>query len=316
MVYLIIFILLFVLELLYFRIANKYNIIDKPNERSSHTQVTLRGGGIIFWVAALLYLIVNFSPNAMWFFAGITLLSIVSFVDDILSLSQRLRLLAHFLAVTCTFVLANVFNIYHWWVIAVGYIVFIGILNAFNFMDGINGITGLYSISVLASLQYVNLYVTPFVSPDMIWYPIIASVVFLFFNFRKQAKCFAGDVGSISIAFWVVTMLLLLVIETSNLVWLGFLMIYGVDSVCTILHRIYLKQNIMDPHRMHFYQILVNERKMEHRIVSVIYFVVQLLVSALIIFMYPMFGWWVFVVPFFVLVMVYMVKFRMMSLEQ
>ena len=112
----------------------------------------------------------------------------------------------------------------------IGYIVFIGIVNAYNFMDGINGITGLYSIAVLASLQYVNLTYGSFVHPDLIWYPMLASVVFLFFNFRKRARCFAGDVGSVAIAFWIVTLLLLLIVKTENLIWLGFLMVYGVNA--------------------------------------------------------------------------------------
>ena len=315
MVYLIILAILFIIELLYFRIANKYNIIDKPNERSSHTRVTLRGGGVIFWVAALLYLITNFSINGVWFFAGMTLIAGVSFVDDIVSLSQRVRLLAHLLAMTCAFVFANVFNIYPWWVIGIGYIVFVGIVNVYNFMDGINGMTGLYSIAVLASLQYVNLYMVPFVSPDLIWYPILASLVFLFFNFRKQAKCFAGDVGSISIAFWVVTLLMLLVIETNNFIWMGFLMVYGVDGVCTILHRIYLKQNILEAHRLHFYQVLANEHKMQHRLVSFIYFAIQLIVSALIIIIYPNFGWAVFLLLLMILVGLYLIKFRLIKLQ-
>jgi len=191
--------------------------------------------------------------------------------------------------------------------------VFIGIVNAYNFMDGINGITGLYSIAVLASLQYVNLSYGNFVHPDLIWYPMIASIVFLFFNYRKRARCFAGDVGSVAIAFWIVTLLLLLIIKTENLIWLGFLMVYGVDAVMTILHRIRLKQNIMEAHRLHFYQILANEKKMPHRLVSLIYFAVQLLCSALIIVLYPVMGWGIFVIILLVLMGVYMLKLRMMN---
>lgn len=180
-------------------------------------------------------------------------------------------------------------------------------------MDGINGITGLYSIAVLSSLQYVNLVYGNFVNPDMIWYPLIASVVFLFFNFRKRAKCFAGDVGAVSIAFWIVTLLLLLILKTKNMIWLGFLMVYGVDAVMTILHRIYLKENIMEAHRLHFYQILANEKKMPHRLVSIIYFTVQLVCSALIIAFYPTLGWWVFVALLIILMGLYSVKFRLMK---
>ena len=310
MIYLILFILFFAAELLYFKIADQFNIIDKPNDRSSHNYITIRGGGIIFWVAASLFLLFNFSQSSLWFFVGITLIAGVSFWDDVQNLGQKVRLLFHLLAMTCAFYLANVFGAYPWWIIVIGYILFIGIVNAYNFMDGINGITGLYSIAVLASLQYVNMTFENFVNPDLIWYPMIASMVFLLFNFRKKAKCFAGDVGSVSIAFWIVTLLLLLIIKTNNLIWLAFLLVYGVDTVMTILHRIYLKQNIMEAHRLHFYQILANERKMDHRLVSSIYFVVQLVCSALIVLLYPTLGWWIFVILTVILIAVYGFKFK------
>ena len=314
MLYLIIFAILFIAELLYFRIADKYNIIDKPNERSSHNYITIRGGGVIYWVAALLYLVFNFTTEGMFFFVGISLIAGVSFWDDVQNLGQRVRLLFHLLAMSCAFYLAGVFGGFPWWAIIIGYIVFIGIVNAYNFMDGINGITGLYSLAVLGSLQYVNLTYGNFVNADLIWFPMIASVVFLFFNFRGRAKCFAGDVGSVAIAFWIVTLLLLLIIKTSNLIWLGFLIVYGVDAVLTILHRIYLKQNIMEPHRLHFYQILANERKMPHRLVSIIYFVMQLICSALIVLLYPVYGWWVFIALLVVLMGLYMMKFPLMHI--
>jgi UDP-N-acetylmuramyl pentapeptide phosphotransferase/UDP-N-acetylglucosamine-1-phosphate transferase len=311
--YFIVLVLLLTAELFYFRIADRFNIIDKPNERSSHNYITIRGGGIIWWVVALLYLLFHFSTSSLWFFAGITLIAGVSFWDDVNGLGQKVRLLFHLLAMSCAFFLAGVFGAYPWWAIVIGYIVFIGIVNAYNFMDGINGITGLYSIAVLGSLQQVNLSYGNFVHPDLIWYPMIASGVFLFFNFRKRAKCFAGDVGSVAIAFWIVTLLLMLIIKTNNLIWLGFLMVYGVDAVMTIVHRLYLKQNIMEAHRLHFYQIMANEKKMPHRVVSVIYFGLQLLCSALIIQLYPLMGWGIFVILLLLLMGLYIMKFRMMK---
>ena len=313
LIYIIIIIILFATELLYFRVADKYNIIDKPNERSSHTQITLRGGGIIYWIAALLYTLFNPSETAWWFLTGITLMAGISFWDDIKSLGQKTRLLFHLMAMTCAFYLTNVFGVYPWWTILIGYIVFVGIVNAYNFMDGINGITGLYTMAVLISMIYVNQYVHNFTNIDFLLYPLLASIVFLFFNFRMRAKCFAGDVGSVSTAFWILTLLLLLIIRTQSLIWIGFLLVYGVDTVCTILHRIYLKQNIMEAHRLHFYQILANERKIQHRIVSLIYFVIQLICSFLIIMLYPTIGWWIFVILAFVLIAIYSLKFRLMK---
>ena len=285
MEYIILTLVLLALILVYFKVADKYNIIDKPNHRSAHTEITLRGGGVIFWFASLLYCVQHFQDNYL-FFIGITLVSLVSFWDDIQSLPNRIRLFTHFLAISLLFYSVGVFTLFPWWGIAIIYIMAIGIINAYNFMDGINGITGLYTLAVLGSLLYVNQYVSLFSDFNFIVYPMLASVVFLFFNYRKKAKCFAGDVGSISIAFWIIYLLLQLIIKTESLVWLLFLGVYGVETVTTIIHRIYLKENIFEAHRWHFYQVLSNGYKIQHRIVSLVYAVLQMLVSALVIYGY------------------------------
>lgn len=309
----IITLLLFLFEILYFKIANKYNIIDKPNERSSHKTPTLRGGGVIFWFVALFYFVQHPQENYP-FFIGITLISWLSFWDDIQSLSNKIRILAHFIAISLVFHQLNLFQILPVWGVIAAYIVFVGIINAYNFMDGINGITGLYSLVVLGSLFFANQNVAPFVDADFIVYPMLAAVVFLFFNFRKKAKCFAGDVGSIAIAFWIIFLLLKLVLATESLVWILFLAVYGVDSVLTILHRLYLKQNIFEAHRMHFYQILCNQYKMDHRIVASAYAVFQMIISGVIIYFYDKIG---IVLLFFVvllpLVLIYQIKFYLIK---
>ena len=294
---------------LYFRIADKYNIIDKPNERSSHSTVTLRGGGVVYWMAVIVFMIFNHQWNDWLFFLGLTLVAGISFYDDINGSTPKTRLLMHLMAVSLIFQMAGVFTTFQWWWTILGYIVFVGILNAWNFMDGINGITGFYSIAALLSLQFINLYQISFVNPDLIWYPMIASAVFLFFNFRKTARCFAGDIGSVSIAFWVATLMLLLMIKSNSLIWLGFMLVYGIDSVLTIVHRIFLRHNIFEAHRLHFYQIMANELRIQHRIVSVIYFVVQLIVSYTIIKFYPIMGWWIFIILSVLLTATYLLKF-------
>lgn len=271
--------------LLYFKIANKYNIIDKPNERSSHTEITLRGGGIIFWFAALLYFVQHIQSNFL-FFTGITLVSLVSFWDDIQSLPNKARISIHFAAITLIFYDLDLFMLLPIGQIIIAYIVAVGIINAYNFMDGINGITGLYTLVVMGSLLCVNEYIQLFTDSEFIKYAMLASMVFLFFNYRKKAKCFAGDVGSIAIAFWIIFLILKLVIATNSIVWLLFLAVYGADACCTILHRLYLKQNIFEAHRSHFYQILSNEHKIQHRLVAMYYAIAQILVSLIVIICY------------------------------
>jgi len=288
MIYAVVFISLFVLELVYFRLADKYNIIDKPNLRSSHNYITIRGGGVVFWLAAVFFVVFNFTFYILHstFLIGITLISAVSFWDDISSLSNRIRIVIHFVSISCVFYGLGIFTALNWWLIVVAYIFFTGILNAYNFMDGINGITGLYSLAVLIALQVVNYQFINFTQPEFINYAIIACLVFLFFNFRKKAKCFAGDIGSMAISFWVVTLILQLMLKTNSVVWIMFLAVYGVDTVSTILHRIYLKQNIFKAHRLHFFQVLCNEKHLSHRFVSTIYATVQLIVCLSVAYCY------------------------------
>ena len=275
---LIILVLLFLAELFYFKVADKYNIIDKPNERSSHTRITLRGGGVIFYFGALVYFLTS-GFEYPWFMLALTFVAIISFIDDIRSTSQKLRLVFHFSAMALMFYQWGLFSLSWWWII-IALIICIGIINAYNFMDGINGITGGYSLVVLLSLAYINEEVTPFVEQDLIYTVIMSVLVFCFFNFRKKARCFAGDVGSVSIAFILLFLLGKLIIQTGDFSWIILLSVYGVDSVLTIFHRLMLHENIGLPHRKHLYQLMANELRIPHVAVSVIYMVLQFLIVA------------------------------------
>ncbi len=281
MLYTILLVLMFIMILLYFKVADYYNVIDKPNERSSHSEITIRGGGVIFLFAALCGLILH--PDGWIFMLGMFVIGTISFIDDRMTLSNKIRVFFHLTAVTLLFISLNVFHLFPWYICIALYILVIGIINAYNFMDGINGITGLYSLVILGGLQYVNDQAASFVEPDLIWLPILACLVFLFFNFRKKAKCFAGDVGSISIAFWITFLILKLIIQTENYSYILFLGVYGVDAVLTIIHRLMLKQNIFQAHRLHFYQILANDQKWPHLWVSVLYAVLQLIIISSVI---------------------------------
>ncbi|MFA4870272.1 MAG: glycosyltransferase family 4 protein [Pedobacter sp.] len=267
--------------MLYFKLADHYNIIDKPNERSSHAEVTIRGGGVIFLIAVICSLILH--PEFWMPILGMLIIGIISFIDDRITLSNKIRIFFHLTAVTLLFLALNIFQLYPWYICIGLYILVIGIINAYNFMDGINGITGLYSLVVLGGLQYVNYQIASFIEPDLIWLPVLACVVFLFFNFRKRAKCFAGDVGSISIAFWISYLIFKLIIQTENYAYILFLSVYGVDAILTIVHRLLLKQNIFKAHRLHFYQILANDQKWPHLWVAALYALVQSLIIIAII---------------------------------
>ncbi|ROI07150.1 glycosyltransferase family 4 protein [Kaistella haifensis] len=299
MMYFAVFLVLFVLELIYFKIADRFNIIDKPNHRSAHTEITLRGGGIVFPIAFLLFFITSVwsklvhlplldqaaeNHNYLIFGVGLLLLCTISFLDDLYDLSSKIRIVFHIISVSFLLAFLNAFVLLPIWAIPVLYILIIGILNAYNFMDGINGITGLYSLVALLSLLYVNENLINFVAHDFIIYPILGCLVFLFFNFRKKAKCFMGDIGSMGIAFWVVALIGLLMMKTGEIKWILFLAVYGVEVISTILERLKLKENIFEAHRRHLYQLLANEKKISHLKVSTLYAAIQFIINVVVIF--------------------------------
>ncbi|SEJ29237.1 UDP-N-acetylmuramyl pentapeptide phosphotransferase/UDP-N-acetylglucosamine-1-phosphate transferase [Myroides marinus] len=276
MEYSIVLAVLFIAELVYFKIADKYNIIDKPNERSSHTQVTLRGGGVVFYFGALAYFIYS-GFEYPYFIIGLTAITLISFLDDIFTLSNKIRLLVHLGSVLLMFYQWNLFELSWLWIVP-ALIGVIGTINAYNFMDGINGITAWYSIVILALLALVNQSVD-FVAMDLILFALLGAVVFAFFNFRTKAKAFAGDVGSVSMAFIVVFLLGQLIITTGNFSYILFLTVYGIDAVWTIVRRALNKENIFQAHRTHLYQYLANEAKVNKLYVSFGYGVLQFIIG-------------------------------------
>lgn len=283
----IIFLLLLLVEMIYFRIADRFNIIDKPNERSSHSTIVLRGGGIIFLIGAWVWS-AFFGFEYPWFLVGLTLVAGVSFIDDIHSLPDSVRLVAQFTAAAMAFYQLGILHWSMWWVVLLALIVYVGATNVINFMDGINGITAGYSLAVLVPLALVNARIC-FVEQSLIVTAILALLVFCIFNFRPKgkAKCFAGDVGSIGIAFIMLFLLGNVIIKTGDITWLIFLLVYGVDGCLTIVHRIMLRENLGEAHRKHAYQIMANELGIGHVKVSLLYMGMQLVISLGFIYLCP-----------------------------
>lgn len=277
--YSIIAVLLLLLEILYFRIADRFNIVDKPNERSSHNSVVRRGGGIIFLFGAWLWS-AFFGFQYPWFLAGLTLIAGISFIDDIHSLPDTIRLVAQFVSMFLMFADLGILRLESWWMIVIALIFCVGIINAYNFMDGINGITGGYSLAVLAPMIVLN-HTLHFVEMSYLVVTAIACLILCFFNFRPKgkAKCFAGDVGSIGIAFIILLPLGKLILTTGDLSYIILMAVYGVDTILTICHRIMLHENLGQAHRKHAFQIMANELHIPHEVVSLCYVVLQTIVS-------------------------------------
>ena len=293
--YLIIFVLLLVAELVYFKIADKFNIIDKPNERSSHSTIVLRGGGVIFSLAMVAWAgmmavqgegqtIVGYLP----FLAGLLLVAGVSFWDDVRSLPDSVRLVVQFLAMGLMFWSMGILHWEMWWIVLIALIVCVGATNVINFMDGINGITAGYALAVLLPLWLLNNGLG-FMESSYLVVAILGVLVFCLFNFRPKgkAKCFAGDVGSIAIAFIMLFAIGRLVVMTQDMTYLILLLVYGVDGCLTICHRILLHENLGEAHRKHAYQLMANELKIGHVKVTLLYMAMQLVVSLGFIYLCP-----------------------------
>lgn len=306
-IYTIIFVLLLAAELIYFRIADKFNIIDKPNERSSHSTIVLRGGGVIFAISMVMWLILQM-VNGEWctvqdylpFMVGLLMVAGISFVDDIHSLPDSLRMVVQIVSILLMFWSINlgsegmVHGSWFWQVVIALVALFfcVGATNIINFMDGINGITAGYALAMLVPIALVNgsgFMVNGFIEPSYLIVAIIGVLVFSLFNFRSKgkAKCFAGDVGSIGIAFIILFALGKLMLATQDVTWIVFFLVYGIDGSMTIFHRIMLHENLGQAHRKHAYQLMCNELKMSHVVVSLLYMAMQLVVSLGFIYLCP-----------------------------
>lgn len=295
-IYLIItFIALTAYELLYFALAKRLHIVDRPNERSSHHRVVLLGAGIIFILALLHYALFNpdngillhlaarSHPGAGFipFLCGALLLAVVSYTDDLRPLPSWLRLLAQFGAIVLAF--HTSISTLHAWQIILLVIVFAAILNVYNFMDGINGMLAAYSFAVVGAFLAINLFIHPFADTLLLATILLAILIFGFFNFRTHARCFSGDVGSIVMGLTVVYLLVRydasLPDQGQNVSFLCFIIVFLADGLLTIAKRFLTGRNILEAHREHLYETLVNDLHVPHLLVASAYALLQVAIT-------------------------------------
>lgn len=274
-------ILLFIGFLLYFRVARAYKIVDVPNHRTMHEGATIRGGGIVIFIAVALYALLVGNPG-MYFVAGLTVMGITGFLDDLHDLPGKLRLPLQLLSMLLLLAELQLLNTNIIW-LALILILATGTLNAFNFMDGINGMTGGYAIVTVISMIIVNSFVQNFISNDFLYFTLLTLTVFNVFNFRKKAVCFAGDVGSLTIAFILIFVLIKMVHETHQFIYILFLALYGIDTIFTIVQRLCRRENIFEAHRLHLFQVVISKTGLPHLRMSTIYMTLQLAINILII---------------------------------
>ena len=322
--YLIIAAILLAAELVYFKIADKCNIIDKPNERSSHSTIVLRGGGIIFSLSMIVWailMVVQWNAVAPYlpFLCGLVLICGISFWDDVHSLPDSLRMAVQIISILLMFWSMGLYTAADSWpwtavIVVVALFFCVGATNFINFMDGINGITAAYSFAMLLPILLMNRGLG-FIEESYLIVAILGVIVFSIFNFRPKgkAKCFAGDVGSIGIAFIILFALGRLMLTTKDVTYIVFFLVYGIDGSLTIFHRIMLHENLGQAHRKHAYQLMANELKMSHVVVSLLYMVIQLVVSLGFIYICPntILAHWIYLVAAGVVLAVAYVLFKM-----
>lgn len=284
--------------MLYFKIADKCNIIDKPNERSSHTTIVLRGGGIIFTLSMIAWAVLmmvqgNDIVPYLPFLVGLMMIATVSFWDDVHSLPDSLRMCVQIVSTLLMFWSVGLYTaISSWWlmvlIVVVALFFCVGATNFINFMDGINGITAAYSFAMLLPILLMNRGLG-FIEESYLIVAILGVIVFSIFNFRPKgkAKCFAGDVGSIGIAFIILFALGRLMLATKDVTYIVFFLVYGIDGSLTIFHRIMLHENLGQAHRKHAYQLMANELGMSHVVVSLLYMAIQLVISLGFVYLCP-----------------------------
>ena len=253
------------------RYALKRNLVDIPNQRSSHSVVTPHGGGLAIVLMFQLTLIVltcngDLNSSSLWLYlvAG-SLIAALGLLDDIYHIPARWRLLIHFAA--------SAFAIY-WigglpqlliagylldpgWLGQIGAVIFlVWLLNLYNFMDGIDGIAGIEAVTVCIGGVVIYWW---FGSPDNQWIPplilMAATLGFLFWNFPR-AQIFMGDAGSASIGLIIGLFAIQAGWVAPELLWSWVVLLgaFIVDASVTLIRRVMRGDKFYEAHRSHAYQ--------------------------------------------------------------
>jgi len=280
-VYLVFIIFLLLISYIYFRIAKAFDIVDLPNHRTMHDGATIRGGGVVVWVGMIVYTFLFYNPGDL-FLSGLILIGLTGLLDDLVDLSSKIRFPLQIISIALILIEFDFLSGTVIWPILV-LIIATGVLNAFNFMDGINGMTAGYSLILVSTLIYVNYFIQEFIPIEFLYGYFLALLVFSYFNFRIKAVCFAGDVGSLTIAFINVFLLIKLMVEAENLIYLFFLTVYGIDTIFTIVQRLIKKQNIFEAHKLHLFQEIVSHTNTSHLRMTSIYMLIQAIINLIIL---------------------------------
>lgn len=288
MIYFITVIILFISLYLYFPVAEKYKLLAGVNNRSSHKKPVITGAGFVFFLSYIIYVIgqlVSGRPVQWLWFAGLTLLAVVSFIDDLKDVWFLIRLFAQTVAavlmlwqLSLNFGVNMTASVSQWSAAVLLLIISVGLYNLYNFMDGLNGMLGGLALGMAIPIYLIDKFVPTicgFVDETLVMLTIVAALIFMFFNYRPQPKCFSGDVGSIVLGYMMAFFTISLVIKTGNIAFFLMFAVTFMEAGLTVMQRLFAGDNIFAPHRMHLFQLYCNEFYKSHMLVSGIYAGVQ-----------------------------------------
>ena len=268
--------------------ANHKELLDHPNDRSSHLVPTPKGGGLAIMVtfySALTYLYLQGTIDVTLFYALLSALPVVlvSLVDDIYPLSAKIRfgvqllsaiLAIYFLGSIDTLNL-SIFSLSGVWLNIIGLLTIIWMTNLYNFLDGIDGYAGSEAI-------FVGVAAYLLFGSEIALLIAITTAGFLLFNWHK-ASIFMGDVGSAPLGF-IFAILLLYDVSTPNfLAWLMLLSLFWFDATLTLIRRAKQKERLSEAHRKHAYQRL-NQAGLSHDKVTLFSIAVNILIFTVLYF--------------------------------
>lgn len=268
-------IIFFILSLLftgYMRhYALKKNIIDNPNERSSHSVPTPRGGGVAVVLSYLIGLSFLIYTEQLDLIIGLTLIgagfviALLGFLDDHGHINSMLRLAIHFFVAIGVviglggFAEITIFNGFQLGFIANIIAVFflVWLLNLYNFMDGINGIASIEAVTSSVSMSILYILFKDSLNHQILILLVASVCGFLWWNFPK-AKIFMGDAcsGFLGLTIGIFALIALKADLVLFYAWLICLGVFIVDATYTLIKRVFSGYKMYDAHRSHSYQIL------------------------------------------------------------
>ncbi len=265
------------------RMLRTRQILDLPNQRSSHETPTPKGAGLVVipvicltWSGANLWYELGSAMEVMIVVLAALMIGAVSWIDDLKGLSAKKRLLVHLVCVLVTigFMEGGIVTVSNLALFALTVLLWVWFINLFNFMDGIDGLSGVNGLTVAAGMAVV--LVSDNGSMTLIAYAMVVagcSLGFLVWNW-SPAKIFLGDVGSAPMGFLIAWLMYELAMEgyvTAAVLLPGY---YLADASLTLLKRVWRREDVTKAHRQHSYQCAI-KRGLSHRNVCIVIFLLN-----------------------------------------